>query len=211
MDYGNSVWFPVLKKDIRGYPKERNPTVAWFTAFMLYVWKKTRGTEFANIIVLTKKRSYSSLQNSKWYWRYITRQILRIFSSPEPKVGLVGLCRPYVCVLYVCQHFQTSSPLKPLGRLKPNFIWSLLGTGERKFVQTVQVTLPRWPPPCPCIVKTLKNLLLQNQKADDLETWYAASGARVLPSLFKWWPWVDLDLFYGKVKFGPLCFCMGKR
>ena len=22
--------------------------------------------------------------------------------------------------------------------------------------------------------------------------------------------WVDLDLFYGKVKFGSLCFCMGK-
>ena len=28
-------------------------------------------------------------------------------------------------------------------------------------------------------------LLLRNQKADDLESWYAASGARVLPSLFK--------------------------
>ena len=30
-----------------------------------------------------------------------------------------------VCVfmcMYVCQHIQTSSPLKPLGRLKPNFI-----------------------------------------------------------------------------------------
>ena len=26
------------------------------------------------------------------------------------------------------------------------------------------------------MVKTLKNLLLRNQKADDLETWYAASG-----------------------------------
>ena len=50
-----------------------------------------------------------------------------------------------------------------------------------------------------------------HQKADDLETWYAASGARVLPSLFKWCPWVDLDLFYGKVKFDPLCFSMGKR
>ena len=46
--------------------------------------------------------------------------------------------------------------------------------------------------------------------ADDLETWYAASGARVLPSLLKWWPLFDLDLFYGKVKFGPLRFCMGK-
>ena len=45
--------------------------------------------------------------------------------------------------------------------------------------------------------------------ADDLETWYAASVARVLPSLLK--SWVDLDLFYSKVKFGPLCFCMGKR
>ena len=32
--------------------------------------------------------------------------------------------------------------------------------------------------------ETLKNLL-QNQTVDDLETWYAASGARVLPSLFK--------------------------
>ena len=30
-----------------------------------------------------------------------------------------------------------------------------------------------------------KNLLLWNQKADDLETWYAASGARVLACLFK--------------------------
>ena len=32
--------------------------------------------------------------------------------------------------------------------------------------------------------KKSKNLL-RNQKADDLETWYAGSGARVLPSLFK--------------------------
>ena len=31
----------------------------------------------------------------------------------------------------------------------------------------------------------IKKLLLRNQKADDLETWYAALGARVLPSLFK--------------------------
>ena len=28
------------------------------------------------------------------------------------------------------------------------------------------------------MVKTLKKFLLQNQKADDLETWYAALGAR---------------------------------
>ena len=33
--------------------------------------------------------------------------------------------------------------------------------------------------------KKLKNLLLWNQKANDLESWNAASGTRVLPSLFK--------------------------
>ena len=37
----------------------------------------------------------------------------------------------------------------------------------------------------PIYGKTLNNLFLWNQKADDLETWYAASGAPVLPSLFK--------------------------
>ena len=36
-----------------------------------------------------------------------------------------------------------------------------------------------------------------------LETWYVASGPVVLLSLYTWCPWVDLDLFYGKVKFGP--------
>ena len=56
-----------------------------------------------------------------------------------------------------------------------------------------------------------KNILLQNQKADDLESWYASSIARVLPSLLKWWAWVDVGLVYGKVKLGPLCFCMGKK
>ena len=55
----------------------------------------------------------------------------------------------------VRQHFQTSSPLKPLGQLNSKFIWRLLRMGERKFVQMVLVTWPRWPP-CPYMVKTLK-------------------------------------------------------
>ena len=50
----------------------------------------------------------------------------------------------------------------------------------------------------------------RNQKPDDLETWYVASGAQVLPNLFKWWPWVDLDLFYGKVNSVPYAFVWEK-
>ena len=38
----------------------------------------------------------------------------------------------------------------------------------------------------PIYDKNLKNLLLRNQKTNDLETWYAASSARVIPNLFKW-------------------------
>ena len=58
--------------------------------------------------------------------------------------------------------------------------------------------------------KNMKNSSSLDPKADDFENLYAASSTRVLPNLFKWWPWVDLDLFYGTVKFGLLSFCMGK-
>ena len=60
------------------------------------------------------------------------------------------------------------------------------------------------------MVKTLKNLLLQNQWTDDLETVYVALSMQVLPRLFKLLPWVDRDTFYAKVKFGLIGFCMGK-
>ena len=63
----------------------------------------------------------------------------------------------------------------------------------------------------PIYGKNLKKYILRNQKIDDLETWYAALSAQVLPNLFKWWTWVHPDLLYGKVKFGPVCFCTGKR
>ena len=51
----------------------------------------------------------------------------------------------------------------------------------------------------PIYGKTLKNLLLQNQKTHDLETWYVALCMEVLPQLLKFSPWFDLDLFYAKV------------
>ena len=52
----------------------------------------------------------------------------------------------------------------------------------------------------PIYGKNFQNLLLRNQEADDLETWHTASGTQVLPVLFKWWQWVDLNHFYD-VKF----------
>ena len=60
------------------------------------------------------------------------------------------------------------------------------------------------------MVKTLINLFLQNQSTDDFETLYVALSMQVLPRLFKLLPWVDLDPFNAKVKFGDIGFCMGK-
>ena len=39
--------------------------------------------------------------------------------------------------------------------------------------------------PCPYMVKTLKNLLLQNQESFKAEFWYIVSWTQVLLSLFK--------------------------
>ena len=79
--------------------------------------------------------------------------------------------------------------------------------GEQTFAQMVLVTWPRWPP-CPYVVKYL---LLLNQRADDLETWYASSSARVLPSWLKWWPWVGtLTYFTARSNLVPYAFVWEK-
>ena len=56
------------------------------------------------------------------------------------------------------------------------------------------------------VVKPFKNPFLQNRWTSFHKTWYVAFGAPAHHSLFKWWPWVDLDLFYSKVKFCNLGF-----
>ena len=58
--------------------------------------------------------------------------------------------------------------------------------------------------------KNFKKNLLQNQQTDDLKTWYVLLAMQVLPRLFKVSPWVDLDRFYAKVKFGDIGLCIGK-
>ena len=52
--------------------------------------------------------------------------------------------------------------------------------------------------------------LLQNRWTDFHKTWYVASGTPAHHSLYKWWPWVDLDLIYAKVKFGSIGISIGK-
>ena len=56
------------------------------------------------------------------------------------------------------------------------------------------------------MVKSLKNLLLQNHWANCLETLYVAFSDKVLPNLQKMMTRVDPDICYGKVQFGPFAY-----
>ena len=60
------------------------------------------------------------------------------------------------------------------------------------------------------MVKTLKNLLLQNQRADDLETWYAALGAQVLQVFSNDDPGFTLIYFMARSNFLPYPFVWEK-
>ena len=88
-------------------------------------------------------------------------------------------------------------------------MWRLYGSGERKFLQTAMVRCSRWPP-CPYIVKTFKNLLLRNQKADDHETWYAASGTQILLFFSNDDPGLTLTCFTARSNLVPYAFVWGK-
>ena len=91
--------------------------------------------------------------------------------------------RTFVC-MYVCMlstfsnvfSSETTGPIEAKIHTKPPWIGGtkVCSNGH----MTKMATMPIYG-------KNLKKLLLWNQKADDLETWYAALGVPVLPSLFK--------------------------
>ena len=58
--------------------------------------------------------------------------------------------------------------------------------------------------------KNPSKVFFRNQLTDFHETWYVALLTPAYHSLLKCWPWVDLDLFYGKVKFGNIGLSIGK-
>ena len=103
------------------------------------------------------------------------------------------------------------SPMKPVGGLTPNFIWSLSRMGEWKFVRVIWITWPRWPP-CPYMVKTLQKSSSPEPKG--LWPWNLVcnighSGPSFLVRMMiVSWPWPILRqgqlwcvmLLYGKIQ-----------
>ena len=96
-----------------------------------------------------------------------------------------GLSAPAPGYIHVDDHnIKTSSSLKLLGQSKPNFMWSILGEGGMKVYLNGQGHMTKMATMA-INSKMFKNLLLQNQKAYDFETWCEAYWNEVLQILYK--------------------------
>ena len=92
-------------------------------------------------------------------------------------------------------HVYFHNPLKPLGQSKPNFMWSILRKRENKFILNGPGHMTKMAAMAIISKKTYKNLLFQNQKAYDFETWHEASGSGALQSYINHDPWMTLTYF----------------
>ena len=99
-----------------------------------------------------------------------------------------------------CWEFQTTSSLKPLSQCCLHFMWSLLRLGERNIARKGRDQY---------MVKTFKNLLLQNRGCLWAESLHKSSGTGGLPRLLKWWSYIGDWPFYSEVNFASICICMG--
>ena len=111
-----------------------------------------------------KKNSFDKKSNFWNFWKCYLCQKHIVFSSPQPKahwwayrIGLVGLRSASYIVVHIS---ETTGPIKV------KFRGASIGWGNKSLFKQF------WSHDQDghYVVKTLKNLLLQNQKADGLET-----------------------------------------
>ena len=69
---------------------------------------------------------------------YLENLLTNIFAKLNLRGGVS--CMPAALLFFFAPasvrrpQFQRSSPLKPLGQSKPNFMWSIFRKGERKYI-----------------------------------------------------------------------------
>ena len=122
-----------------------------------FVWEKGKILDFSETIVVYDIRFGRFCQLNEYMNLYEYRRS-RSFIDLRQRVTQI-------------QHFQTSFAQKPLGRLKPNFMWRLHGMWGMKICSNVpgHMTMPIYG-------EKLKKSSSSEIRGDDLETWYTALG-----------------------------------
>ena len=135
-----------------------------------------------------------------WYWKILNSSKY----TPEPKAHRWAYSIPWSVVCPQCLNIllsETAVQIKAKFYVEPPWVGGMKFCSQHLGHLTKMATTTIYGKNPSKISETGTNFH---------ETWYVASGTPAHHSLFKWWPWVDLDLFYGKVKFGNLGFSIGK-
>ena len=128
-----------------------------------------------------------------WFWCSVWHQSWFMQSAKWTFINTKGQCHLLTVVLSGCLRFVIFNFSKTAGLIEAKLHLQHMWDEGMMFVGSWSHD-PRWPL-CPYMVQTLWKAASQDWKANDFGTWYAALGTQALPSLCKWWPLVDLDLF----------------
>ena len=146
------------------------------------------------------------------YWRTVTMRYT--FGLSEATFSNLKPINYFVIMSYMrwrfmttqgqghIQHFKISFPQKKktLGRLKPNFIWSLHGMLGWKFVQTFRVTWPRWLP------GPFMETNLQKSQSSLSAWWNTGPPATHWAHSEDWSDWVDVQAVL-RIRWAHILFC----
>ena len=172
-------------------------TLTYFTArsnlvSYAFVWEKVKTMDFAETIVVYDVKVVRCSNLNK-YLKLYEYQRSRSLTDLGPNLSDIFK------VLFLNRPIEAKFHVEPPLDGKTKAYSNVLGHMTRMVAM-------------PIYGKIIEDIFLWYRKADDLETWYTALSTRLLPFFVfsNNAPWVDLNLFYDKVKYGPLCFCIGK-
>ena len=111
-----------IKKSILWYKKNHNDFVIWKNLKKLILWHHKIK------YVISQNQLFKFLAHLS---RRLTRWAYRMGLEPASVRPCVRPCVRACVRPCVRPHFQTWISRRPAGRLQPNFIWSIIGVGER--------------------------------------------------------------------------------
>ena len=151
---------------------------------------------FMNIVKGLSDSTFSNLFSLGTAWSIEAKFYLKSPWDEGMKVNTNGLCHmtKMAAMPTYAKTLKKSSLLETKGRWPWNLVCGIGYSSTTKFLQLM----------------TLGWLWSILQKGQIWSLWFLYDGTQVLPNLFKWWHWVDLDHFYDMVKFVSYCFCMGE-
>ena len=152
---------------------------------------------------MQKEQKWAYFGLGKWHWNWQTCIFFLTHLSRRGMGELIAsipMTPPSICLsVNIPKHFLT-------GTIKLKFQMGAAGTkfcsnGSGHMIKMATTRING---------NTRESILLQNQKADDLQNKYVAFGMWGLPNLFKWWSMLTLTYLTSRSDLLPNVFKLGR-